>query len=186
MMKSSAIVRHALAATAFLGLICVGNAQAIPEGYFALSPGVELVTGETWRTSDGTYRLYGIQSCLRGTTFTNGVGEQQDCGEASLAVFAAYIRDTAPLCAPVARLAASDLTYVSCYSVIGQDRLDLANILVAEGFAFAALQPDGNPVHLPYRVTEQTAQTARRGLWAFDDVQHPSLLVTQEWNRRNP
>ena len=31
-------------------------------------------------------RLYGVQACIRGTTFTNQSGEKVDCGEASLAL----------------------------------------------------------------------------------------------------
>ena len=45
------------------------------------------------------YRLYGVQTCLRGTTYTDHAGQRRDCGEASLAVLAAYITDTHPVCA---------------------------------------------------------------------------------------
>jgi hypothetical protein len=57
---------------------------AAPDGYFDLLPGVTLETGDTW-TSDGKrYRLYGAQSCLRGTFYTDNHGQKRDCGEASL------------------------------------------------------------------------------------------------------
>lgn len=169
----------------FLSLV-VGlpvTAQNVPEGYFPLSPGVTLATGDTWQSQNETYRLYGVQSCLRGTFYTNLAGEQVDCGETSLAVFAAYIKDTKPLCAKVANI--EDINFVSCFAAIGPDRLDLGTILISQGFAFASLDRQGIPVHPPYLATEQYASEQRSGLWTFNDVQHPAVLIATEWNRRN-
>ena len=36
--------------------------------------GVALSTGDTWTQNGQTMRLYGVQSCIRGTTFTNPMG----------------------------------------------------------------------------------------------------------------
>ncbi|MGV2174952.1 thermonuclease family protein, partial [Agrobacterium vitis] len=68
------------------------------------------------------FKLFGVQSCLRGTTFTNERGQKQDCGDASLAMLAAYIKDTRPVCAPTAQT--PDLTYVVCYATIAGTPLD--------------------------------------------------------------
>jgi len=174
-MKGAAVLCTALA---FLG----GRVEAAPQGYFDLRPGVTLETGDTWVAEGKRYRLYGIQSCLRGTAYTDRSGEKRDCGEASLAMLAAYIRDTRPVCAPVARNA--DTTFVACYAIIGRERLDLANILIASGFAFAALDAGGMPFHEPYAVVEQKARESRTGLWQFDDVQHPSILLSRAANER--
>lgn len=156
--------------------------QQAPAGYFLLDTNVTLVTGETWRSEGQTYRLYGIQSCIRGTKFTNKSGEKVDCGDASLAVFSAYIKDTAPLCAVVTKI--NDTIFTSCYADIGGSRLDLANILVSQGYAFAAIDQQGLPIHPPYSASEQVASTTKKGLWAFDDVQHPSILLIAEKNKR--
>ena len=155
-------------------VLTAGSAFAAPAGYFDLKPGVTLETGDTWIAEGKWYRLYGVQSCLRGTTYTNRSGEKRDCGEASLAMLAAYIRDTNPVCAPVAESAGT--TFVACYATIGRERVDLANVLIASGFAFAALDANGMPFHAPYAVVEQKARESRAGLWQFDDVQHLSLI----------
>lgn len=169
------------------GLFCAavllaGEASAAPEGYFDLKPGVTFETGETWISEGVRYRLYGVQSCLRGTAYTNNSGQKRDCGEASLFVLAAYIKDTHPICAPVAK--SGGTTFVACYATVGRERLDLANMLIASGFAFAALDANGMPFHAPYAVVEQTAREKRAGLWQFDDVQHPSILLSRTANER--
>lgn len=173
MRRSVLLFTFALAAT---------SATAAPEGYFDLRPGVTLETGDTWIGGDKRYRLYGVQSCLRGTSYTDKHGEKRDCGDASLAVFAAYIKDTKPVCAPVARTA--DFTYVVCYAQVGQSRLDLATMMITSGYAFAALNAEGLPFHPPYAVAEQDAREKRAGLWRFDDVQHPAILLSRTANER--
>ncbi|MGN7882539.1 thermonuclease family protein [Ensifer sp. 22460] len=159
------------------------SVAAAPDGYFDLLPGVTLETGDTW-TSDGKrYRLYGVQSCLRGTSYTDHHGQKRDCGEASLAVLAAYIKDTKPVCAPIVKK--DGIVYVVCYATVGKDRLDLANVLITSGYAFAALNGEGLPYHIPYAVAEQLARDKRAGLWQFEDVQHPAILLSREVNARD-
>ncbi|MBR7653735.1 thermonuclease family protein [Brucella oryzae] len=173
-------MKHALIT---LGLVlCSPTAIAAPEGYFDLQPGVTLESGDTWVAEGQRYRLYGVQSCLRGTTFTDRTGYKKDCGEASLAVFAAYIKDTKPVCAPVAQTA--DTSYVICYATIGGNRLDLATILITSGYAFAALKADGLPYYPAYAVAEQDAREKRAGLWQFEDVQHPAIMLSKSANER--
>ena len=150
---------------------------APPEGYFELKPDVTLESGDSWQDGGRHFRLFGVQACLRGTVYTDRSGAHRDCGEASLAVFAAYIADTHPVCAQVAQSAGT--AFVSCYVTIGNDRLDLANLMISSGFAFASLDGRGLPHHTPYAVVEQAARGKRVGLWQFDDVQHPALLLGQ-------
>lgn len=154
---------------------------APPDGYFELKPGVTLESGDGWQDGGRHFRLFGVQACLRGTAFTDKSGARRDCGEASLAVFAAYIADTSPVCAPVAQSAGT--VFVSCYATIGADRLDLANLLISSGFAFASLGERGLPHHAPYAVVEQAAREKKVGLWQFDDVQHPAILLGQTAGR---
>jgi endonuclease YncB( thermonuclease family) len=153
-----------------------------PEGYFQLKPGVTLESGDSWRGGGQHFRLFGVQACLRGTFYTDKAGARRDCGEASLAVLAAYIADTKPQCAQVARSA--ETVFVSCYATIGTDRLDLANLMISSGFAFASLDTRGLPYHAPYAVAEQTAREKSVGLWQFDDVQHPAILLGQTAGNR--
>ncbi|TIU09976.1 MAG: thermonuclease family protein, partial [Mesorhizobium sp.] len=44
--------------------------SAAPAGYFDLQPGITLETGDTWVSDGQKYRLFGVQSCLRGTAYT--------------------------------------------------------------------------------------------------------------------
>lgn len=158
----------------------VGVAPAVaqpPEGYFELKQGVMLASGDSWSEEGRHYRLFGVQACLRGTFYTDKAGERRDCGEASLAVLAAYIADTKPVCAQIAQSAGT--AFVSCYATIGSDRLDLANLLISSGFVFASLDERGLPHHAPYAVAEQAAREKEVGLWQFKDVQHPALLLGQ-------
>ncbi|RWM06659.1 MAG: thermonuclease family protein [Mesorhizobium sp.] len=171
-------------AVAVLAGLFATAVHTAPQGYFDLRQGVALETGDTWIADGRTYRLYGVQSCLRGTSYTDKGGVARDCGEASLAVLAAFIRDTAPVCAPVAE--AGQLTYVACYGSVVGNRMDLAVLLIASGFAFAALDTSGLPVHPEYAVIEQDARARHAGLWQFDDVQHPAILLSKNAHARKP
>lgn len=146
-----------------------------PEGYFELKPGVTLESGDSWHDVGRHFRIFGVQACLRGTFYTDNAGARRDCGEASLAVFAAYIADAHPVCAQVAQTAGT--VFVSCYATIGADRLDIANLMISSGFAFASLDERGLPHHAAYAVVEQAAREKKAGLWQFDGVQHPALLL---------
>ncbi|WFR97808.1 thermonuclease family protein [Rhizobium tumorigenes] len=97
-----------------------------------------------------------------------------------MAVFAAFIKDTHPQCAPVVRVGA--LSYVVCFSTVGTQTIDLATALISEGYAFAALDANGLPINSSYAVAEQDAKRRKAGLWQFPDVQHPSLLLSHAAN----
>jgi endonuclease YncB( thermonuclease family) len=152
------------------------NAGQIPS--FELpQTGVEFVTGDTWRVGGETFRLFGVQSCLRGTTFTNAAGEKRDCGEASILYTAAMLRDARPRCAAIAKAVAPLLIFTVCAARIGEVALDLGTILITEGFAFAARDASGQPINAAYAVEEREAKQARRGLWAALDLPIPTTIL---------
>lgn len=169
---------------ALLLALAFGSTQAVaapPDGYFQLETGVTLESGDSWSDGGQHFRLFGMQACLRGTVYTDRTGARRDCGEASLAILAAYIADTKPLCAQVVQT--PETAFVSCYATIGSDRLDLAILMISSGFAFASLDARGLPHHAPYAVVEQAAREKKSGLWQFDDVQHPAILLGQSASR---
>jgi endonuclease YncB( thermonuclease family) len=154
------------------------NAPA-QERWSAFPANAVFETGDTWVADGQRLRLYGVQSCLRGTHFTNAQGQRVDCGEAGVAMLVAIVKDLKPLCAISAR--AADLAYVVCVAnvaVQGQPtRLDLGTALITAGYAFAALTPDGRPVHEPYAAAQAAARQARRGFHAFTDVPDPNAIL---------
>ncbi|MDE2579117.1 MAG: thermonuclease family protein [Hyphomicrobiales bacterium] len=139
--------------------------------------GVIFQTGDTWEQNGQTFRLYGVQSCIRGTSFTNPAGVKTDCGEASLAYFAALIRDTKPRCTAIAKSGAPPVIYSVCAAHIGKTTLDLGTALLTQGFAFAAIDANGKPINFQYAVAESDAQSHKRGLWAAKDMPHPNAIL---------
>lgn len=139
--------------------------------------GIEFLTGDSWSSGRGIVRLYGVQACLRGTFYTDGAGNRQDCGQVSLAYLAAVFRDTLPECkavAQVARQSGAASTILSiCSAKVGGAAVDLGSILISQGFAFAARSEDGKAVYEPYAVQEMWARQQKRGLWAFRDIPEP-------------
>lgn len=144
--------------------------------------GVSFLTGDTWIQNGQQLRLYGVQSCIRGTFFTNATGAKLDCGEASLGMLAALVRDTHPNCSPIAQIPAASTAgkpsiAVVCSAHIGAKTLDLGTVLIAEGFGFASFTNEAKPVYMPYLVAELTAKHQRSGLWAFSDMPHPNSIL---------
>jgi endonuclease YncB( thermonuclease family) len=135
--------------------------------------GVEFQTGDTWSQNGQTFRLYGVQACIRGTQFTNPAGVKTDCGEASVAYFAALIRDTKPRCSAVTQAGTPPVIFTVCAAHVGQNTLDFGTILISQGFAFAAVSPTGKPFQFTYSVVEGEAQKAGRGLWVAKDLPPP-------------
>lgn len=154
---------------------------------------VSFLTGDTWQQGRQKLRLYGIQSCIRGTTYTDKSGLKQDCGTVSLAVLAAMVRDTKPACSPIAQLPSAKqgeepTILVVCSSHVGDQSLDLGTVLITQGFAFAAFSNDAKPVYMPYLVAEATAKQSKVGLWAYSDMPHPNLVLfgAMQGNTRKP
>ncbi|SEF11703.1 hypothetical protein SAMN05444161_8619 [Rhizobiales bacterium GAS191] len=135
-------------------------------------------TGDSWVQAGQRMRLYGVQACLRGTSYVNAAGASGDCGEASLAYLAAVIRDLKPRCTPVAQTAAEIV--VVCSAELAGSTLDLGTILTTQGYAFAAFGPDNRPVYMPYLVAELVAKKARSGLWAARSFSHPNQMLSHD------
>ncbi len=145
-------------------------------------------TGDTWVANGQRFRLYGVQSCLRGTFFTNSQGSRVDCGEACVAMLAAMVRDLKPVCTVSGR--SGDLAYVVCVANVTVQgratRLDLATALITAGYSFAAFIPDGRPVHEPYLVAQVAAQQAKRGFHAFMDMPDPNVILLRALRSQAP
>ena len=168
--------------------VATGYAQAQSHGWFPVPASAVYQTGDSWSDGGAAYRLYGVQSCLRGTQFTNAHGLKRDCGEASLAMLAALIRDLRPQCYEAAQIPRPKTIFVFCVAIPTEGagkgaRIDLGTALIATGFAFAALTPDGRPVHAPYLAAERVAQSARAGLWAFPDLPNPNAIILRVLRR---
>lgn len=139
--------------------------------------GVTFQTGDTWSANGQTFRLYGVQSCIRGTFFTNAGQKRTDCGEASVAYLAALVRDAKPRCTAIAQAGAPPVIFAVCAAHVGSNTLDLGTVLLTQGFAFAATDAIGKPTKFEYAVAEGEASKAKRGLWAVPDLPHPSRIL---------
>ena len=155
------------------------NAGRAEEGFHVPRDHVQFLTGDSWFDGEHYVRLYGVQACLRGKTYTDHRGQKQDCGVVSTAMLAALVRDTDPICRPVATLlskqtAQQPTVIVICNVHLGDRDLDLGSMLISQGFAFAAFANERKPVYMPYSIQESIARQARAGLWGFDDVPVPT------------
>lgn len=153
-----------------------------PSPWFAIPPDAVYSTGDTWTYRGETWRLYGVQSCLRGTFFTNSHGVRVDCGEASLTMLASLVRDLAPVCYTAGWQPASRTRFLICIArpskgAAAGSRIDLGTALISTGWAFAAVTPAGAPVHQPYIVAQAVAQKQRSGLWQFADLPDPNVII---------
>lgn len=166
-------------------------AEAPASRWFPVPARALYLTGDSWSDAGITYRLYGVQSCLRGTNFTNAHGLERDCGEASLAMLVALTRDLRPQCYDAAEQPETKTVFVFCVATRltgtgAGSRIDLGTALIATGFAFAALKPDGQPVHAPYFVAQLVAQRAKAGLWAFPDLPDPNAIILRALHEESP
>jgi endonuclease YncB( thermonuclease family) len=147
-----------------------------------LSAEASFLSGDSWQAqstsarSAATYRLYGVQSCLRGTFVTAG-GQRRDCGEISMVYFAGLARLGQPRCRPVAETASPRQTLVVCRVVLGDQEIDLGQAMIAAGFAFAGYAPSGEPVALAYVAAEELARKEKAGLWLYADLPHPTPIL---------
>jgi endonuclease YncB( thermonuclease family) len=130
------------------------------------------------------YRLYGVQSCLRGAAYTDQAGVRKDCGEASMFMLASVMQDLKPLCYAVAQTRDGSTQFVICSAVLTKGSnagktLDIGTVLISSGFGFAALKPDGEPVNSAYAVAQNMAEEKHKGLWAFSDLPDPNAALLQ-------
>lgn len=177
-----------LAAVALLAALPLGlhhaeriRAQTAPT-HIALSPEASFLSGDSWQIQSAsagpaaTYRLYGVQSCLRGT-FVMAGGQRRDCGEISMVYLAGLARLGQPRCRPVAETASPRQTLVVCRVVLGGQEIDLGQAMIAAGFAFAGYAPTGEPVDLAYVAAEEIARKEKAGLWRYADLPHPTPIL---------
>lgn len=173
-------------------IACVTASAALvaaPSAWFPVPETAVYQTGDSWTDHGVTYRLYGVQSCIRGTTATNAHGMKRDCGEASLAMLIALTRDLRPRCYQAAAVAETKFVFCIASPKTGAaagTRIDLGTALVSTGYAFASLRPDGKPVHMPYFVAQLGAQRSHAGLWAFRDVPEPNAIILRALNAQRP
>ena len=185
-MRCAGFVAMAMTAVLTAG---VGTAQTAGSRWYPVPARAQYLTGDSWSDAGTIYRLYGVQSCLRGTSFTNAHGIRRDCGEVSLAMLVALTRDLKPQCYDAAAHPASRTVFVFCVAACSEgsgagSRIDLGTALIATGFAFAALKPGGEPVHQPYLVAQNVAQQAKAGLWAFADLPEPNAIILRALRQR--
>jgi endonuclease YncB( thermonuclease family) len=172
-----------LLATLSPGLAQTSQASG-PPSWQPVATDSTFTTGDTWDSNGVRYRLYGVQSCLRGTTYTDHTGNRKDCGEASMFMLASLIQDLKPLCYAVAQTRDGSTRFVICSAVLTRGgnagkTLDVGTMLISSGFGFAALKPDGQPVNMGYAVAQNMAEEKRKGLWAFNDLPDPNAALLQ-------
>jgi endonuclease YncB( thermonuclease family) len=166
-------------------------AETKPSPWFPIPEGATFETGDTWTAGGKRYRLYGVQSCLRGTSFTNANGVKRDCGEASLAMLVSLNRDLRPMCYAAANIDYDRTVLVFCFATMQQgrnqgSRLDLGTALISIGYAFASITLDGHPVYAPYLIAEAQAKSTKSGLWAYPDMPDPNAIILENYKPPKP
>ena len=165
--------------------------QTKPSPWCPVPADATFETGDTWTAGGKRYRLYGVQSCLRGTSFTNANGVKRDCGEASLAMLVSLVRDLRPMCYAAANVDYGRTVLVFCFATMEQgnnkgSRVDLGTALISIGYAFASVTLGGSPIYAPYLIAEGQAKNTRSGLWAFPDMPDPNAIILENYKSRKP
>jgi len=165
--------------------------QAKPSPWFPVPADASYETGDTWTAGGKRYRLYGVQSCLRGTSFTNAKGVKRDCGEASLAMLVSLVRDLRPMCYAAASVDYGRTVLVFCFATMEQgnskgSRVDLGTALISIGYAFASVTQGGSPIYAPYLIAEGQAKNTKSGLWAFPDMPDPNAIILENYKAPKP
>jgi endonuclease YncB( thermonuclease family) len=156
------MLRFVLFLALSLGLQAAAFAQSMTVTNFPSD--VEFQTGDTWNYAGKSYRLYGVQSCLRNTGYKYD-GVETDCGLHSLSQLASLFKKSIVTCVEIGP-AKDGATFVTCNIIVRNTELDLGQAMVVSGYAFAALDIKGQPVADAYVVAEATAQAKTNGLWA--------------------
>ncbi|WP_192799412.1 thermonuclease family protein [Brucella anthropi] len=152
------------------------EAPALPNAEpLRVSDRVQIITGDTWRDRDRLYRLYGVQSCLRGTIAVGKGGSKIDCGNVSLAHLAAIFSSSPVTCQPIG-FAQDEAVFVVCGADMKGETVDLGTALISTGNAFAATDAKGNAVVPSYLVAEISAKMNTTGLWS-GQFQHPKEVL---------
>lgn len=148
---------------------------------FTVPANIQIETGDTWTQDGRKYRLYGVQSCLRGTNFITAT-ETFDCGLMSVAQFAALVQTAPVSCQPVG-LAKDGAEFAVCGARFGNGSgetkiVDLGTALISSGFAFAAIDQTGTAINANYLIAELVAKKNRSGLWA-GEFRHPLQMLVK-------
>jgi endonuclease YncB( thermonuclease family) len=172
--------RAILALSIALAYLSAGKSIAsAQQAWQAIQSDAVFETGDTWNVGGQTYRLFGVQACLRGTFVTTKNGIRLDCGDLSLHMLTGLVKTWNPLCAVVG--VNSSIRYVVCYADIevagGLQRVELGTALISSGFAFAAQNSLGGPASISYWAAEQEAENNRAGLWAYPDLPNPNAVL---------
>ncbi|MET3757882.1 endonuclease YncB(thermonuclease family) [Rhizobium binae] len=146
-------------------------------GFVPFPAQAQFETGDTWVSGGRRFRLYGLQTCLRGTSVTISPGTVRDCGQLNLIMAQAVIKDTRPVCTTIKDLDEHNAV-VACQTTTGQRRYDLATYMIAKGWGFAAVDNTGHLIVPGYRVAEESARSVRAGLWVYSDMPHPVAVLT--------
>ena len=145
---------------------------------FDIPLGVTFLTGDSWDQGGTIVRLYGVQSCIRGTPMQSNA-QGRDCGDISMAFLAKFISSAPTSCQGIAQTKSPPQYLVVCKSKIGGSIVDLGTALILKGFAFASEDARGEPVNIQYYIAEQEAKVAKSGLWQFDGFPHPNLIINR-------
>lgn len=156
-----------------------GGGQQQQSNFTPFPATAQFETADTWISDGRRYRLYGLQTCLRGSNVTLSPGVVRDCGELNLIMAQALIRDTKPVCTTVKDLDQNNAVVV-CQTTTGERGYDLATYMIAQGWGFAAVDGAGQLIVPGYRVAEESARSARVGLWAYSDMPHPVSVLMQQ------
>lgn len=135
-------------------------------------PDAAFETADTWLSQGKRYRLYGVQSCVRGTRIIVSGNVKRDCGALNILMVQAIVKDAIPTCS-VIRTINEYNELVICQTRAGTRSYDLASLLIARGWGFAAIDETRKLIVPAYRILEETAREARAGLWAYSDLPHP-------------
>ncbi|MCR6727700.1 thermonuclease family protein [Agrobacterium fabrum] len=156
------------------------DAELAPSSAFVPFPThAQFETGDSWVSDGRRYRLFGLQACLRGTAVTVSQGTSRDCGELNVIMMQALVKDAKPLCTNIQMIDQNNVI-VACQTTAGEHRYDFATYLIAQGWGFAAVDSTGQLIVPGYRVAEESARTARAGLWAYPDMPHPVTVLMQQ------
>ena len=161
-----------------IALLATSPASA-QEQTISFPAGVAFETGDTWAYQGRKFRLFGVQACLRGTTYRSLEGDEVDCGMRSIASTAALFSTGSIGCQPVGD-AKDGATFVVCAAEIDGSTVDVGTALISSGAAFAAAFPSGAPVSSAYAVAEAAAKEGRNGLWDGTFIHPASVLLGQE------